>query len=37
MTRPIHRGRTTIVAEIEVFDAEGRLAAKVTQVQAVLR
>jgi uncharacterized protein (TIGR00369 family) len=37
VTRPIHRGRTTIVAETEVFDAEGRLAAKVTQVQAVLR
>lgn len=35
--RPIHRGRTTIVAETEVRDAEGRLVAKVTQAQAVLR
>lgn len=35
--RPIHRGRSTIVAETELFDAEGRLVAKVTQVQAVLR
>jgi uncharacterized protein (TIGR00369 family) len=37
VTRPLHRGRTTIVAETEVFDAENRLVAKVTQAQAVLR
>lgn len=37
VTRPIHRGRTTIIAETEVYDADGRLAAKVTQAQAVLR
>lgn len=35
--RPIHLGRTTIVAETEVLDSDGRLVAKVTQAQAVLR
>jgi 1,4-dihydroxy-2-naphthoyl-CoA hydrolase len=33
-TRPLHKGRTMIVLETEVTDAEGRLAAKVTQTQA---
>ncbi len=37
VTRAIHLGRTTIVAETELFDADGNLVAKVTQVQAVLR
>ncbi len=37
ITRPIHKGRTTIVAETEVYDSDGRLVAKVTQAQAVLR
>ena len=37
VSRPIHRGRTTIVVETNLTDAEGRLVAKVTQVQAVLR
>ncbi len=37
VTRPIHRGRTTIVAETVLLDADGKLVAKVTQVQAVLR
>lgn len=35
--RLIHKGRSTIVAETEVLDAEGRLVAKVTQAQSVLR
>ena len=33
---PLHVGRTTIVVETEVRDGTGRLAAKVTQTQAVL-
>lgn len=37
VSRPLHVGRTTIVVETEVVDAEGRLVAKVTQTQAVLR
>lgn len=37
VSRPIHRGRTTIVVETALSDGEGRLVAKVTQVQAVLR
>lgn len=37
VSRPIHRGRTTIVVETALTDGEGRLVAKVTQVQAVLR
>jgi uncharacterized protein (TIGR00369 family) len=32
----LHQGRTTIVVETELRDADGRLAAKVTQTQAVL-
>jgi len=35
--RPLHTGRTVIVVETEIRDAEGRLAAKVTQSQLVLR
>ena len=34
--RVLHQGRTTIVVETELWDAEGRLAAKVTQTQAIL-
>jgi 1,4-dihydroxy-2-naphthoyl-CoA hydrolase len=34
---PLHRGRTTIVVETSVRDASGRLIAKVTQTQMVLR
>jgi uncharacterized protein (TIGR00369 family) len=34
---PLHVGRTVIVVETELRDAEGRLAAKVTQSQLVLR
>ena len=35
-SRVLHQGRTTIVVETELRDEEGRLAAKVTQTQAVL-
>jgi uncharacterized protein (TIGR00369 family) len=35
-SRPLHAGRTTIVVETDVLDADGRLAARVTQTQAVL-
>lgn len=37
VSRPLHAGRSTIVVETEVRDADGRLVAKVTQTQAVLR
>ncbi|MGH9039171.1 MAG: PaaI family thioesterase, partial [Acidimicrobiia bacterium] len=35
-SRPLHRGRTTIVVDTELRDDEGRLVARVTQTQAVL-
>jgi 1,4-dihydroxy-2-naphthoyl-CoA hydrolase len=35
-SRILHQGRTTIVVETELRDADGRLAAKVTQTQAIL-
>lgn len=35
--RPLHVGRTVIVVETELHDAAGKLAAKVTQSQLVLR
>jgi 1,4-dihydroxy-2-naphthoyl-CoA hydrolase len=34
--RLVHRGRTTIVAETELTDADGRPVARTTQTQAVL-
>jgi len=34
---PLHAGRTTIVVETSVRDADGKLVAKVTQTQMVLR
>ncbi|HYL07244.1 MAG TPA: PaaI family thioesterase [Candidatus Udaeobacter sp.] len=34
---PLHRGQTTVVVETEVRDASGKLVAKVTQTQMVLR
>jgi 1,4-dihydroxy-2-naphthoyl-CoA hydrolase len=37
VARPLHVGRTVIVLDTEVRDAAGRLAASVTQSQAVLR
>ena len=36
VTRPLHRGRTSIVVQTDLTDAEGRLVAQVTQSQAVL-
>jgi uncharacterized protein (TIGR00369 family) len=33
-TRPLHKGRTTIVLETELVRDDGKLAAKVTQTQA---
>jgi 1,4-dihydroxy-2-naphthoyl-CoA hydrolase len=35
--RPLHRGRTTIVVETDLHDANGKHVARVTQTQAVLR
>lgn len=35
--RPLTAGRTVVVADTELRDAQGRLAARVTQTQAVLR
>ena len=35
VTRPMHVGRTSVVVQTEVFDAEGRRVALVTQTQAV--
>ena len=35
-SRPLHRGRTTIVVETDVHDADGRHVARVTQTQAIL-
>ena len=34
--RPLHVGRTTIVVQTDISDAEGRRVAQVTQTQAVL-
>jgi 1,4-dihydroxy-2-naphthoyl-CoA hydrolase len=34
VTRPLHKGRTTIVLESELTRDDGKLAAKVTQTQA---
>jgi uncharacterized protein (TIGR00369 family) len=35
-SRALHRGRTTVVVETDLRDAEGRHVARVTQTQAVL-
>jgi uncharacterized protein (TIGR00369 family) len=35
-SRPLHRGRTTIVVETDLFDERGRHVARTTQTQAVL-
>ena len=37
VSRVLHAGRTFIVVDTEVRDGDGRLAARVTQTQAVLR
>jgi 1,4-dihydroxy-2-naphthoyl-CoA hydrolase len=36
VSRPLHRGRTTIVVETDLRDVEGNHVARVTQTQAVL-
>jgi uncharacterized protein (TIGR00369 family) len=36
VSRPLHRGRTTIVVDTELRDDDGRLLGRVTQTQAVL-
>ena len=35
-SRPLHRGRTTIVVETDLFDDDQRHVARVTQTQAIL-
>jgi uncharacterized protein (TIGR00369 family) len=35
-SRPLHKGRTTIVVETDLHDADGRHVARVTQTQAIL-
>ena len=35
-SRALHRGRTTIVVETDLFDASGRHVARTTQTQAIL-
>ena len=37
VSRPLHAGRTVVVVETDVLDAAGKLVARVTQTQAVLR
>lgn len=37
VSRPLHVGRTVVVIETDVLDDDGRLVARVTQSQAVLR
>ena len=37
LATPLHRGRTLIVVETELRDGHGKLVAKTTQTQAVLR
>jgi uncharacterized protein (TIGR00369 family) len=36
VARPLHRGRSTVVLETDLFDESGRRVARVTQTQAVL-
>ena len=36
VSRPLHAGRTTIVVDTDLLDAQGRLIARTTQTQAVL-
>jgi len=37
VARPLHAGRSVVVVDTEVHDSEGRLVARVTQSQMVLR
>ena len=36
-SRPLHVGRSFVVVDTEIHDADGKLVARVTQTQAVLR
>jgi 1,4-dihydroxy-2-naphthoyl-CoA hydrolase len=36
VSRPLHMGRSAIVVQIDLFDAEGRHVAQTTQTQAVI-
>ena len=36
ITRPLHKGRRTVVVDTELYDDDGKLVARVTQTQAVL-
>ncbi|GAB3972835.1 hypothetical protein GCM10029978_050850 [Actinoallomurus acanthiterrae] len=36
VARPLHTGRTTIVVQTDLYDADGRRVAQTTQTQAVL-
>jgi 1,4-dihydroxy-2-naphthoyl-CoA hydrolase len=37
VSSPLHIGKTTIVVDTDLYDADGRRVARVTQTQAVLR
>jgi 1,4-dihydroxy-2-naphthoyl-CoA hydrolase len=37
VSHPLHAGRSTIVVQTDLFDAEGRRVAQTTQTQAVIR
>jgi 1,4-dihydroxy-2-naphthoyl-CoA hydrolase len=37
VARPLHKGKTTIVVETDLYDTAGRRVARVTQTQAILR
>ena len=37
VSRPLHTGRTVIVVETDLYDADGKRVARVTQTQAVLQ
>jgi 1,4-dihydroxy-2-naphthoyl-CoA hydrolase len=36
VSKPLHKGRTTVVVETDLFDPDGKHVARVTQTQAVL-
>jgi 1,4-dihydroxy-2-naphthoyl-CoA hydrolase len=36
VSRPLHKGRTTIVVETDLYDSDERRVARVTQTQAIL-
>ena len=37
VSRPLHTGKTVVVVETDILDADGRLCARITQSQVVLR